>query len=180
MICPECGVENYDSSVFCSSCSALLNRVDPGDPAGAVPAGFWRRLWAVLLDGFAVFAAALAAGVLIGVLTGIVLVVLRQEPANMEEAGFVVGQVLFPLTGWLYFTLMESSGKGATLGKMALGIRVTDAEGGRITFARANARYWSKLLSLFTLYIGFIMAGFTERKRALHDMVAGTLVVRRR
>jgi uncharacterized RDD family membrane protein YckC len=61
---------------------------------------------------------------------------------------------------------------------MALGIRVTDLDGGRISFGRATGRYFGKILSGLILGIGFLMAAFTERKQALHDLLAGTLVVR--
>lgn len=73
---------------------------------------------------------------------------------------------------------MESSAKQATLGKMALGIVVTDLEGARIGFGRATGRYFAKILSGLILGIGFLMAAFTERKQGLHDIIAGTLVVK--
>ena len=80
--------------------------------------------------------------------------------------------------GWLYFSLQECSAQQATLGKRALGIKVTDLEGGRVSFGRATARYFSKILSGLICDVGFIMAGFTARKQGLHDMIASTLVVR--
>jgi uncharacterized RDD family membrane protein YckC len=72
---------------------------------------------------------------------------------------------------------MESSKHQATIGKMAMGMAVTDQFQRRLTFLRASARYYGKILSSMTLLVGFIMAGFTQRKQALHDMLAGTLVV---
>jgi uncharacterized RDD family membrane protein YckC len=80
---------------------------------------------------------------------------------------------------WLYFTLLESSKWQATVGKKLLGLQVIDENGNCIGFGRANARYWSKIISAIILCIGFIMAGFTEKKQALHDIIAKTLVVRR-
>lgn len=71
---------------------------------------------------------------------------------------------------------MLSSARQATLGKMALRLRVTDLDGNRISFGRASARHFAKYLSGLILAIGYIMAAFTERHQALHDMVAGTLV----
>jgi uncharacterized RDD family membrane protein YckC len=78
---------------------------------------------------------------------------------------------------WLYFAGLESSTMQATVGKMALGVRVTGLDGGRIGFGRATCRLLAKIVSGLILYIGFIMAGFTARKQALHDMMCGTLVV---
>lgn len=63
------------------------------------------------------------------------------------------------------------------MGKRALGIIVTDEHGERLTFARATGRHFAKFLSGLVLYIGFLMAGWTSRKQAIHDMVANTLVV---
>ena len=79
---------------------------------------------------------------------------------------------------WLYEALMESSAYQATLGKMILGMKVTDLYGNRISFARATGRLFAKIVSAMILGIGFIMVGFTERKQGLHDMMAGTLVRR--
>jgi uncharacterized RDD family membrane protein YckC len=57
---------------------------------------------------------------------------------------------------------------------------VTDLEGRRITFARASARYFSKIITgLIPFGIGYMMAGFTEKKQALHDIIAGCLVLRK-
>jgi len=87
---------------------------------------------------------------------------------------FSIGVVLLK---WLYFALMESSAKQATLGKMALGIKVVDLNGSRISFGKATGRYFGKIISALILYIGFMMAGWTVRKQALHDIMAGCLVI---
>ena len=79
---------------------------------------------------------------------------------------------------WLYFALMESY-RGATIGKMAMGIKVTDMEGNQINFLRATGRYFGKIVSGMILLIGYIMAGFTEKKQALHDIMANCLVVKK-
>ncbi len=92
---------------------------------------------------------------------------------------YILSSVIGIILMWLYFTAFEASSKQATPGKMALGIIVTDLEGTRISFARANGRYWSKIISALTLGIGFIMIGFTERKQGLHDIIAGTLVLKK-
>ena len=87
--------------------------------------------------------------------------------------------MLVTMAAWLYWALLESSPWQATLGKKALGLLVTDLQGRRITFARASGRYFGKLLSTIVLGTGYLMAGFTEKKQALHDILAGCLVTRR-
>jgi uncharacterized RDD family membrane protein YckC len=82
------------------------------------------------------------------------------------------------IVNWLYFAVFESSGWRGTPGKRMLGIRVTDETGGRIGFGRATGRNFAKILSALILCVGFMMAGWTRKKQALHDIVAGCLVVR--
>jgi uncharacterized RDD family membrane protein YckC len=149
-------------------------------PATPIPlvayAGFWRRVAASLLDGFI--------GSCVG---GVLLVIMmiaaggfsasHEGSASAALASLMLLYVFFIFGGWLYCTLMESSKYQATIGKLALGQRVTDLEGKRITFGRANARFFARILSSMTLGIGYIMAAFTQKKQTLHDMVAGTLVL---
>jgi uncharacterized RDD family membrane protein YckC len=73
---------------------------------------------------------------------------------------------------------MTSSDRQATVGKIAVGLKVTDLYGQRISFARATGRHFAKILSAMVLFIGYIMVAFTERKQGLHDILAGTLVVK--
>lgn len=131
--------------------------------AGIVYAGFWLRLAAWLLDVLIISAAmTLMATVSRG----------REEPVINLSA--LVGV-------WLYYALMESSRHQGTLGKLVLGLKVTDRDGnGPISFGRATGRHFSKFFSSVLLGIGYLMAGFTARKQALHDMIAGCLVLRRR
>ena len=78
---------------------------------------------------------------------------------------------------WLYFAFCESSAWQATIGKLALGIRVTDMQGARISFPRALGRYPAKYLSSFIFCIGFLMVAWTQRRQGLHDLIASTLVL---
>lgn len=168
---------------------------DAGTPRETVVyAGFWRRFGAFLIDALVMFAVANIIPWVLWILFFLIgfgeVPVIREVP-TAKMTLLVVGHsvilpgVRLPITpvgwviGWLYFALLESSAHQATIGKMALSIRVTDSAGARITFWRATARYWAKFICLFTGMIGFIMAGFTERKQALHDMIARCLVVRR-
>ena len=79
----------------------------------------------------------------------------------------------------LYFTFMESSKYQATVGKLALGIIVTDVNGAKLDFTKALVRNLCRIISNITMLIGYIIAGFTEKKQALHDIIAGTLVVKK-
>jgi len=104
-----------------------------------------------------------------------------QTPADFVPffATIIRIAIISTILQWLYFSLMESSAWQATLGKKALGLTVTDLEGRRISFGRATGRYFAKIISSLILFIGYIMAGFTEKKQALHDLIAGTLVLRK-
>lgn len=117
--------------------------------APVVYAGFWKRVLAYLLDS-----------VIIG--TAFYMILGYGSIAAM----------------WLYFALMESSKYQATLGKMALNLRVTDLHGNKIGFGRATGRFFGKYLSSLILCIGYLMVAWTEKKQGLHDIMAKTLVIR--
>jgi uncharacterized RDD family membrane protein YckC len=105
--------------------------------------------------------------------------VISPPAASSQNPDAARGFALILLVGWwLYFAIMESSAKGATLGKMLLHLRVTDMKGDRISFARATGRFFAKALGILTFYIGFLIAVFTAKKQALHDLISGCLVVR--
>ena len=76
--------------------------------------------------------------------------------------------------------MMEASDVQATLGKPVIGAKVVDAQGGKLTFGRATGRHFAKYISSILLCVGYVMVAFDERKRGLHDMIAGTFVVARR
>ena len=80
---------------------------------------------------------------------------------------------------WLYFATFESSARQATPGKAVLRLRVMDEDGGSLSFFYASIRYFAKFVSGLFLGLGFVMASWTERRQALHDMAAGSVVVRR-
>src|SRR5262249_61917440 len=104
------------------------------------------------------------------------------DPARIDAAEFIAEmsklQVVALIVTWLYFALLESSPRGATVGKMVCGLRVVDEQGNRISFGRATGRFFAKIISGIILMIGYLMVAFTERKRGLHDIIAGTLVVK--
>ncbi len=134
--------------------------------------GFWLRLVAALIDGLILgfaYYVLMFIGILPGILAG-------------SGAGILAGysaSVLASFTGaWLYAALFQSSKLQATPGMLALGLAVTDLRGERIHFARASGRYFATFVSTIILYFGYFMIGWTQRKQGLHDMMAGTLVVR--
>lgn len=210
MHCSSCGATTADGAAFCGSCGrpivgysvAQAAPAPPGGAAGVVPgvaaagarvyAGFWLRFVAYAIDSLiGLFVCGIVAALVLGFIG---VGTLRQqfeamghgmnEPNPVFPAMLVITImtfVAFLLVGsWLYFAMMESSEYQGTLGKMALGLNVTDMNGRRVSFARATGRFFSKLItSLVPLYIGYIMAGFTEKKQALHDMIASCLVLRK-
>ena len=94
-------------------------------------------------------------------------------------ATFMSAMIVIYCIALFYFALMESSKAQASVGKMALGIKVTDTEGQRISFGKAFLRSIGKIVSGMIMYIGYIMAAFTDKKQGLHDMIANTLVVKK-
>lgn len=84
------------------------------------------------------------------------------------------------IPSWLYFAFMESGDGQATVGKKALGLMVTDLEGQRIDFGRASGRYFGNFVSIITFFIGYLVMLFNPKGQCLHDMMAGTVVIRQR
>ena len=141
----------------------------PNPPEETGYAGFWWRALAAALDW-----------IILTVVDGIVAFAVGIE-AMLREGFSSQGPIAICTTiiGLLYFPLMESSRLRGTLGKLACGLIVVDEDGRQIGFARAFGRNASKLASALIFGIGFLMAGWTRRKQALHDMMAGCLVLKR-
>ena len=151
-------------------------------------AGFWKRFAAYLIDQIIIGVASLVLLVPLFALVGVSVFTMHHDDFSYDSEtaiGIILTLVATYLAfigavfmcKWLYNALMESSVQQGTLGKMALGIKVIDMNGNRISFGRATGRYFSKVISSLTLGIGFIMAGFTQQKQALHDIIAGCLVI---
>lgn len=83
------------------------------------------------------------------------------------------------LVAYPYFALLEASPWQATVGKLAMGIRVEDIDGGRATFIQTSARFFGRIASALILGIGFLCPLFTGRRQALHDIGANTIVTQR-
>lgn len=206
MFCQSCGTNVADGTAFCTSCGRPIVGYSVGQASGgaaamAVPtanayssgavsyAGFWLRFVAIILDS-----------IILGIPGAIVYFSLIASALptivnNQNNPGLIVAAILprvffliiLALIGhWIYWALMESSSWQATLGKKALGLYVTDLEGNRVSFGKASGRYWAgrgpalvPLLGGLYYLVDCICAGFTERKQALHDMIAGCLVLRK-
>lgn len=156
----------------------------PAPPAGQF-GGFWVRFVAYFLDSLII---GIPMWILIGIFAGGMVASFGGTSSEEEQvaAAAAAGATIFVIIlvafvgVWLYEALMTSSERGATLGKRALGLRVVKSDGTRLSFGRATGRFFAKafITGLIPFGIGYMMAGFTDRKRALHDMVADTVVVK--
>lgn len=149
-------------------------RTAPSRYGAKIYAGFWLRFVAAILDG-------LVLGVF-NVLIELAIVGTSSfsgATRKQDAALSAISSLVQIIVGWLYFALQESSAAQATPGKRALGIKVTDSRGNRVSFGRATGRHFGQFLSAIILGIGYIMAGFTQKKQALHDIMADCLVVRK-
>jgi uncharacterized RDD family membrane protein YckC len=188
LFCSQCGSQNMASAAFCQKCGASL-----GPSLSAAPAiypqavssvgygGFWIRFLAFIVDGIIVRVAVFPFAAALG------LMGLRHRPftisGRLDEADIpaIFAAVfatfwIFAAINWLYDALLTSSAWQGTVGKKILNLKVTDEANNRISFARATGRHFAKYYLSTILFVGFIMAAFTDRKRALHDIIAGTLV----
>jgi len=144
----------------------------PGEKALAGYAGFWKRFGAAIIDGVLLMVVSFMIGAFLGLLYSL-------TTGTSVGAG-VLGNIIGGLVSWLYYAIMESSSTQGTLGKMALGIQVTDLSGNPISFARATGRHFGKFISMLIVFVGYLMVAFTAKKQGLHDMLAGCLVVNRK
>jgi uncharacterized RDD family membrane protein YckC len=195
--CQACGQE-VGAAVAATPAGAVALPA-AGSMSGQVSAplqygGFWLRFVAAFVDGLIVGVPFwIVAIVLIFMFGGFGAILHRfptdPQPADPREVlallapfflAFFLGWLVFMILQWLYFAGMESSERQATFGKSVMSLRVTNYDGQRISFGHATGRYFAKIVSgMIPLAIGYIMAGFTEKKQALHDLIAGTLVVRK-
>ncbi|MBL0162315.1 MAG: RDD family protein [Xanthomonadales bacterium] len=157
--------------------AAFASSVAAGDllpEGGIVHAGFWRRCAAYVLDSIILSIAFLIIMGLVGLATAALI---AGEHFGMVGLIMFVAYVGLIVSAWLYFAKLESGPSQATIGKRVMGIKVTDDRGQRIGFGRATGRFFGKIISGMIMNIGYLMAGFTGRKQALHDMMAGCCVV---
>jgi uncharacterized RDD family membrane protein YckC len=204
MFCQSCGANVVDGTAFCTSCGRPIVGYAVGQSGGGAAialsspvavatattnfAGFWLRVVAAILDNIILSIPTVPLVLLVFASMLPEVAAMRGNPA-LFVASFlprIIFMVIILLAmKWLYWALMESSSWQATLGKKALGLYVTDLAGNRISFGKASGRFWSgrglSLVPLGNLYylVDCICCGFTEKKQAVHDMIAGCLVMRK-
>ena len=147
-------------------------------PIGARFGGFWIRVVAALIDFIAVGIVTTPISFIISGITKIAGHAVAIPKPGVDLASFLITMSFSTLVNWLCAALLESSSYQATLGKMAVGLKVTDIKGLRVSFARASGRHFAKILSTLMLFVGFVMVGLTRYKQGLHDLIAGTLVMK--
>jgi uncharacterized RDD family membrane protein YckC len=166
-------VVQYENATVCANCKpAFVQQLREGSARTAEMAfaGFWIRFGAVFVDG-----------IILGVCNFVLsFVVTAAAAAASPEAAIAVTLVLYAVQIAIQaaYEIVMVGKYGATLGKMVFKLKVVTPEGGQVSYLRATGRHFSKYVSYLTLYIGFIMAGFDKEKRALHDYMCGTRVVR--
>jgi uncharacterized RDD family membrane protein YckC len=157
-------------------------------------AGFWIRFVAYIVDGLIIgIPMSVVVSLIVFMFGAGTIATIKSLPNDPDQAQLqaqivplitaLIGTYALLLLGglvlgWLYFAMMESSARQATFGKAMLNLRVADVNGNRLSFAHASGRFFAKLVNSFTCGIGWIIAGFTEKKQGLHDLIAGTVVIR--
>lgn len=178
-ICGQPVAENelleFEGARVCAACKPkFIQQIQENSEISGVAvmryAGFWIRFAAVFIDG-------LVCGVITVPLNIWFQVIMAQIGTNEAVIPLVIAiYVCMLLIPALYMIFMHGK-YGATLGKKAVGIKVVMSDGSPITYGRATGRYFAYLLSGLIIYIGYIMAGFDDEKRALHDRMCNTRVI---
>ena len=193
-VCSSCGNPATADGEFCLFCGDVLARsrkpivgilgssdnipLAVTSPDSKEYAGFWRRVWAGSMDIVLEVIVALLLSLLVDVILHAIGGSMGIAPESMAYVTGVIFIILLTVGGWLYCAFSESSRYRATLGKRILGLQVVTLSGDKLTFGQASVRHLMKFLSLFTLGFGFLMAGWTRRRQALHDMPNECLVIR--
>jgi uncharacterized RDD family membrane protein YckC len=172
----------FGSTLICVNCKpGYVQRLREGAPASsAMPAaryaGFWIRVLAQFIDGLIMMAVVTPIFLIVGLGSGMFR---RMDPANPAPILLILVLELGFMALALMYNVWFVSRKGGTPGKLALGLRIISPDGQNLTTGRAVGRYFAYLLSALTFYIGYIIAAFDSEKRALHDHVCNTRVIRK-
>ncbi len=177
--CPGCGTAITAGGQFCGSCGRRVGLAPPaatwsgnaGPEQGVAHAyaGFWLRWVASIIDTIILLVA--------GFFTERIPSAIGDDVLRDDVLSTVI--LVNLLGNWLYHALMEASRYQGTVGKLVLGLIVTDEQYRPISFGRATGRYFGRIVSTIILFIGYLMAAGDARKQCLHDKLAGTLVVKK-
>ena len=179
IFCNHCGFASSEDAQFCQRCGASLGPPQVTPAATLVRyGGFWIRVLAAVIDSLLIFAVAFPARFLLGSTVTALGMNFRVPIHQTLHFWRIVRISTATLIAWPYKAGMEASHYQATLGKLAMRLKVTDIDGNRISFARASGRFFAKYLSMAALCIGYLMVAFDEQKQGLHDQIARTLVLR--
>jgi uncharacterized RDD family membrane protein YckC len=181
MRCSECNRDfgadeliTFGNAMVCAECKPVfVQKLREGIPlAGEVVyGGFWIRVGAKLIDAIILYVVNFVLGFTV------LLIVGRGKNPSMALAAVILHNVLSAVLNLAYVTYFLGK-YGATPGKMACGLKVIRSDGEKITYARACGRFFAEMLSAMILGIGYIMVAFDEEKRALHDHICDTRVIK--
>ncbi|MBV9084662.1 MAG: RDD family protein [Acidobacteriaceae bacterium] len=184
LFCTQCGrpfpaedLARFGASMVCADCKpTFVQQMREGAPVAAqfVYGGFWRRFAAFLIDAVILVVITFPLRMILGP----AMVPNLNNPTPATAFGFFGVNWLISTAVNLAYYVWFLSQKSATPGKMVLGLKVVTATGERISVGRATARYFAEILSSLILFIGFIMIAFDSQKRALHDHICNTRVIR--
>jgi uncharacterized RDD family membrane protein YckC len=182
MVCSKCGATNPEDAKFCIECGAeFVSREENITSVSYSEFGsFWERFLAYCIDSAILIFGSIPVGFLGSFFIGFIIALMGSEIEEMEGFFIVLYYILAFVSSWLYFTIMQSSKLQATVGKKVCNLVVTNSTGNRISFGKANVRFWSKFISAVIFGIGYLMAAFTEKHQALHDMIADTVVLKKK
>ena len=181
-LCSECGqafaqddMIRFSDVWVCAGCKPIMvQKIKEGVAvAGDMDyAGFWLRFGAWFIDY-----------IILGIGSMIVYLPLTIMGALSFDnpAVFVIFQIISTILNFVLpaaYELWFVGKYAATPGKMACKIKVVTADSGKVSFARATGRHFAKIISWLVFGIGFIMAGFDDQKRALHDRICDTRVIK--
>jgi uncharacterized RDD family membrane protein YckC len=194
-VCASCGSARLPYGRYCLFCGDVLaeptaqtgvsqpakpvHQSATPSPAPVEYAGFWRRTWAGAID--VVLEAAVAFVVTYYIIDWLLDRIGQMFGYERWMSKVAVGFsyiLVLAIGAWLYCAFAESSSRRATIGKRIMGLQVVAVDGGKVSFGQATVRHFMKFLSLFTAGVGFMMAGWTKRRQALHDIPCDVIVIR--
>ena len=192
-ICAGCHSANRPTSQYCIKCGLKLpdQITIQGVMSGAIPAGFWLRLAAFIIDNIFIFIGTLViSSIVFAIIFSIfpdladrytiteytwdTVLAYSEMPPTWVDWFAYLGGVVIDIAYWT----VAIGWKGRTVGKLMLGLKVVKADGGRVGYLRAFGRCWAYLLCYMTFGFGFLAITWNKQKRGLHDLVCDTMVIK--